>query len=150
MLTFSITINVPPFKKTQELLEMYGLSQFTKLEEKDQKHLLYYILSFIKEIIGGDYGQVAFEPTKRKDLHLHTSVKLESPIVEASWLQLKKLSNKFGNDHYNKCIDIQYCTDGGHGWSKYINKLNTPKAANLPLEFDDYVPEINVFYKGPQ
>lgn len=128
VLTYSCTINISPFKK------LVNGTQFTKEPRDRQYVILYEVLDLLRQAIAGDnptkqdpsffteWGEVRFEETKRKDVHLHTYFKVSKPLTDKTFKWIKDVSSKYGNDQYNKAVDIQYCIDGGISWYKYIHK----------------------------
>jgi hypothetical protein len=129
MLDYSYTINISPFKKQPN-----GI-QFAKLTWEEQEAYLLVVLSQIKEILGGDWSDYVFEKTNRNYPHLHGLVKLDSPITSTQQKVIDNLSNKYGNNYYNKAIYIEYCHSGTAHWKNYMRKdqEERPSSPGIPL-----------------
>lgn len=130
--TYSYTINISPFKKqfSDPSLSDY-LVGFTKLSEDAQKETLQIIVHKLQDLIGGDWGAYVYEPTKRKDLHIHGLVVLDEPLTDIKFKAIKDLSNSYGNDQYNKTIYLEYCRDNGKHWRE-VYMVKTLKDQNSP------------------
>lgn len=121
MFTYSVTINVSPFKR------LCDGSQYAKLCLSDQECILQSILNQVKDITRGDFGMWVYEPTKRGHPHLHTLFKVDRELSKGQLLDIRALSNRFGNDLFNKAIFIAKCADDGTSWINYMCKVQTPE-----------------------
>lgn len=134
----SYTINVSPFKKLPLVPVTYdtNITKFTNLAEPDQEQLLLYIKNQIiaiwREVDNVEFGHYVFEYTKRGDLHMHGIFTAPMLIEAHRWPEIHQLSNMYGNDQYNKAIDIQYCIDGGKHW-RDIYMMKQQHLIDLPI-----------------
>lgn len=139
---YSVTINVAPYKKLSvqhmtacfgENYSYFGVSnQFHKMTSDCQKKMLQYILTLVRKKLN-DYSSVVeevFEPTKRGDHHLHVLLMTKDAIDAEAKKGVRELSAGFGCDYYNPAIHVEYCTDGGNQWIKYIHKLDAKAPAS--------------------
>lgn len=121
MLTYSVTINVSPFKR------LFDGSQFAKLCQEEQESLLQGILNKVKSVTRGEYGVWVYEPTKRGHPHLHTLFKVDKELTKGQMVDIKDISEHFGNSLFNKVIYIEKCKDDGSAWLDYMMKVQTPE-----------------------
>lgn len=140
-LTYSVTVNVSPFKKIKDVDG--EVVQFTKLDHSRQKIVIFDIVMKLATITGGEYAAYVWESTKRGDLHYHGTFQVDAPLTETDMQCIRKLSNEYGNDYYNKAIDVQYCRDGGQHWRNVYMQKQQPR----PTTPD--VINVNVFKKPP-
>lgn len=121
MYTYSVTINISPFKRLKD-----G-SQFAKIGQESQEAMLQFILGKIKEITHGDFGMYVYEPTKRGHPHLHSLFKVPRELTKGQHSDIKDLGEIYGNSIFNKPIYIEKCKDNGEAWLDYMMKVQTPE-----------------------
>lgn len=131
-LVYSITINIPPFKK-QIGLRNTPQENYHTLGEEHQKAFILEVVDHLKTEIEGDWGHYVWELTKKGDQHYHGLVYFDVPITKKQWKDINTISAYYGTDNYNKCIYLEYCRDAGVHWrTKYMEKDQGTSPPNSP------------------
>jgi len=146
-LCYSVTINVSPYKK---FVRNFVTTNFHALKLEKQQEFIMEITAELQNIIGGEWGANVWELTKKGDQHFHGTVVLDGPLTDADYKQINTVSAKYGSNQYNRCIDLQYCRDGGKHWrEKYMQKhqddFDNRSSSNSPEIRDNRTVPFSVF-----
>lgn len=137
MNTYSVTLNISPYKKldmgvVNHLIEVYNIKEnterynfknFNSMDHDDQKTLLSSIINcVVKSFHDVDVSDLNYEFTKKDNLHVHLHLIAFSNIDQAIDKAMELINLHFSSGQKYKALLIEKTTRDIRFWKKYENK----------------------------